>query len=151
MRIRAFELADYEAAHQLWAGAEHVGPVSRPEVEQKLGRDPQLFLVAELDERDEQDERPLVGVVMGSSDGRRGWIFRLTVDPAHRGEGIGRALVAELEERFLEIGITRVNLLVLSDNEQGRGFWERLGYDGFEVALHAKQLAPSPGSDGSAC
>lgn len=148
MRIRSFEMADYEDAHVLWSAAEHLGPVSREEVGQKLRRDPQLFLVAELDE---QDDRELVGVVMGSSDGRRGWIHRLAVDPSRRNRGIGSALIEELERRFLDIGITRVNLLVLSDNTGGRSFWERLSYSGFDaVVLYSKQLgAPTP--DQPAC
>lgn len=78
MRIRSVELTDYEDAYVLWSAVQHLGPLSREEVEQKLQRDPQLFLVAELDA---QDVRKLVGVVMGSSDGRRGWIYRLAVDP----------------------------------------------------------------------
>lgn len=148
MRIRSFELADFDDAVALWSTAEHLGPVSRDEVEQKLRRDPQLFLVAESDQ---PGDRTLVGVVMGSSDGRRGWIARLAVDPGRRGQGVGRALVEELERRFLDIGITRVNLLVLSENTAGRAFWERLGYPGFEaVVLHSRQL-DTPAPDGPAC
>lgn len=148
MRIRSFALTDYEDASALWAATEHLGPVPREEVDQKLRRDPQLFLVAEVGD---EDERELVGVVMGSSDGRRGWIARLAVSPARRGQGIGSALVGELERRFLDIGIARVNLLVLSDNAGGRAFWEHLGYSGFEaVVLHSKRLdAPAP--DQPAC
>ncbi|MDQ3978672.1 MAG: GNAT family N-acetyltransferase, partial [Actinomycetota bacterium] len=41
----------------------------------KLERDPQLVLVAE----DDSFPPAMLGVVIGSYDGRRGWIFRLAV------------------------------------------------------------------------
>lgn len=145
MRIRAFELADYEDAHALWSAAEHLGAMPRGEVELKLRRDPQLFLVAD------DDAGRLVGVVMGSTDGRRGWIYRLAVHPDRRKQGIATALIEELERRLLDLGITKVNLLVLTANEGGRAFWERLGYAGFEdIALHSKDLGGAP-LDGPAC
>ncbi len=110
---------------------------SLAEVERKLERDPELFLVAE-----DGDSPPrLVGVVMGSYDGRRGWIFRLAVDPARRRQGIGRALVEELERRYQAMGVLAIRLFTVTDNEEARAFWERLGYRGFEeVVLFSKQL-----------
>lgn len=141
MEIRPLTIDDYGAARRLWDAVEHLGPVPRHEVEQKLARDPELFLVAE-------DEGEVVGVVMGSSDGRRGWIARLAVDPYRQGEGIGRQLVEEVERRLLASGVRRVNLLVFSENVDGAGFWERTGYDPAPpVVLRSKQLAPDPDAD----
>ncbi|WP_410819060.1 GNAT family N-acetyltransferase [Micromonospora sp. 050-3] len=70
----------------------------------------------------------MCGVVMGTFDGRRGWILRLAVHPQHRRRGIATRLVAELEVRLRRIGCPRVNLLVLPDNAAGLAFWQRLGY-----------------------
>jgi ribosomal protein S18 acetylase RimI-like enzyme len=148
MRIRQFELADYEAAAALWEGAEGMSAPSLDEVERKLERDPQLFLVAEEDSSPATafwPRRPpaVVGVVVGTYDGRRGWIFRLAVDGQYRCRGIGRALVEELEARYLTMGVRQIRLLTLSGNGGARGFWERLGYDGFEdVVLFSKDLGP---------
>ena len=142
IRIREFTLDDYEAARRLWDVAEGLGPVPRYEVELKLRRDPELFLVAE-------EAGDLVGVVMGSFDGRRAWIFRLAVDPGRRREGIGRGLVAELEHRFVALGAPKVNLLVFTGNPGGRRFWEALGYPGYDdVVLHTKDLGASGGAAG---
>ena len=133
MRIRTFDLTDYPEAAELWKAAEGMAAPSLDEVERKLERDPDLFLVAE--------DGPLVGVVMGSYDGRRGWIFRLAVDPLRRRQGIGRALVEELERRFAAMGVRRLRLLTLTDNRGAREFWERLGYGGFEdVVLYTKDV-----------
>lgn len=134
MHIRTFELADHDAAMRLWESAEHVDTVPLDEVEEKLKRDPELFLVAE-------DGSGIVGVVMGAYDGRRGWIFRLAVASDRRGAGIGRRLIDELERRFLAMGVTKVNLLVHGPNESGRAFWTAIGYEEFgDVVLCSKRL-----------
>jgi ribosomal protein S18 acetylase RimI-like enzyme len=142
MRVRTFRLDnDYEAVTALWDMAEWLSTPPRDEVVAKLERDADLFLVA-------QDGDDLVGVVMGSYDGRRGWIFRLAVDPGRRRQGIGEALVAELERRCAERGIRHLRLLVLADNEGGIRFWDSLGYRRFdEVVLFSKDLGGREASD----
>ncbi len=138
MLIRAFGLADFEACQRLWAEADGLGSVPREEIELKVERDPELFLVAE-------DAGQVVGVVMGSYDGRRGWIFRLAVAADRRREGIGQALVDEVEGRMAAMGVPQVNLLVLKSNTGGHAFWEAAGYPGYEgVYLHSKRLDGTP-------
>ncbi|WP_433291488.1 GNAT family N-acetyltransferase [Actinoplanes sp. CA-030573] len=130
--IREFGWDDYDAVVRVWATAGRE-VVPRAELEAKLTRDPELFLVAERDGR-------IAGVVMGTYDGRRGWILRLAVDPAHRRGGIATRLVGELEARFRAIGCPRVNLLVMPDNEAGLRFWQRLGYLPMPDVLCTKPL-----------
>ncbi|WP_430782409.1 GNAT family N-acetyltransferase [Actinoplanes sp. G11-F43] len=133
--IRQFEWTDYDAVVDVWeaAGRDVVG---RDELVAKLRRDPELLLVAE-------EEGRVAGVVMGTFDGRRGWIFRLAVDPVFRRRGIATGLVAELEARLLKLGCPRVNLLVMPDNEAGLRFWQRLGYLPCPDVLCTKPLESS--------
>ncbi|GIE28155.1 acetyltransferase [Actinoplanes italicus] len=140
-RIRQFRWSDYEAVAEVWraAGTDVVG---RAELEAKLTRDPELFLVAEAP----AGPRGIGGAVMGTFDGRRGWIFRLAVHPAHRRGGMATGLVAELEQRLTNLGCPRINLLVLPDNEAGLRFWQRLGYLPCPDVLFTKPLATSPSS-----
>jgi ribosomal protein S18 acetylase RimI-like enzyme len=126
-RIRQFRWDDYEAVVEVWRAA-GVGVVGRAELQAKLTRDPELFLVAEVSAVPSAPSPGIAGVVMGTFDGRRGWIFRLAVDPAHRRHGLATGLVSELERRLLRLGCPRINLLVLPDNEAGLRFWQRLGY-----------------------
>jgi len=85
MRLREFQLEqDYPAVISLWQTAGpgiHVSPSDSPgEIAKKLQRDPDLFLVAEADER-------IVGTVLGGFDGRRGLVYHLVVDEAWRERG----------------------------------------------------------------
>jgi ribosomal protein S18 acetylase RimI-like enzyme len=118
--IRSFRWDDYDAVAAVWATAARE-VVPKAELELKLTRDPELFLVFE-------DANRVVGVVLGTWDGRRGWILRLAVDPAQRRRGIATRLVRELESRLRALGCPRVNLLVMPENEAGLRFWQELGY-----------------------
>jgi len=62
-----------------------------------------LFLVAEHNGQ-------LLGTVIGGWDGWRGNIYRLTVLPNHRRQGIGRVLTQEMESRLGEKGAKRLSL-----------------------------------------
>jgi ribosomal protein S18 acetylase RimI-like enzyme len=143
MDVRPLTDRDLDAAFELWARTEHLGPVPRSEVESLLATAPELVLGASVDGR-------LVGVVLGSYDGRRGWINRLAVDPSVRRLGVGAALLAELEDRLRATGCVQVNLLVYADNGGGRAFWDRHGYEATEdVVLYHRRLDGR--ADGSSC
>ena len=118
--IRDFDWPDLPAVVTVWRAAGRDVP-PEDELRTTLTHGPGLMLVAEVD-------GGIVGVVLGTFDGRRGWVHRLAVDPAHRRGGVASALVGELEQRFRDRGAPRVNLLVLPDNADGLAFWQRLGY-----------------------
>jgi ribosomal protein S18 acetylase RimI-like enzyme len=91
IRIREFCFpADYEPVFALWRSIErgvHTGRSDTPaEIEKKLARDPDLFLVAEAD-------GVIIGSVIGGYDGRRGLVYHLAVASAFRGRGIGSQLM----------------------------------------------------------
>jgi ribosomal protein S18 acetylase RimI-like enzyme len=84
--IREFSYPqDYEAARRLWEIAGpgiHVRSSDQPgEIQKKLQRDPDLFLVAEV-------AGTLAGTVIGGFDGRRGMIYHLAVNAGYRQHGI---------------------------------------------------------------
>ncbi|QQS01371.1 MAG: GNAT family N-acetyltransferase [Austwickia sp.] len=60
--------------------------------------------------------------------GRQGmWLEDLYVDPAHRGAGLGRALLAELAAECVRRGWPRLEWTVLDWNEPALGFYRGLG------------------------
>lgn len=96
--------------------------MDRAEITERLREDDGFFVVGLA------DDGSLRSSVMGCYDNHRGWIKRMVVDPALRRSGEGRQLVAELEQRFLAAGITKMRLAVIEENETAGHFWESLGY-----------------------
>lgn len=82
---------------------------------------PELFLAGELDGR-------IVASVMAGYDGHRGWMNYLSVDPALRGRGLGRALVRHAEQALVALGCPKLNLQIRADNAAVGAFYARLGY-----------------------
>ena len=130
--IRDFDWPDLPGVAAVWRSAGR-DVLPEDELRTTLAHGPGLMLVAEVD-------GVVVGVVLGTFDGRRGWVHRLAVHPAHRRAGLASALVGELEQRFRDRGAPRVNLLVLPDNADGLAFWQRLGYLPQPDVLRSKPL-----------
>lgn len=128
---------DYPAVYALWGNAGpgiHLRRSDEPrEIEKKLQRDPDLFLVAEQDDR-------IVGSVLGGFDGRRGMMYHLAVDPSHRQNGIGALLMDELERRLRQRGCIRYYLLVTQDNEAAIRFYQARGWQRLDLFVYGKDL-----------
>lgn len=123
MNIRSFVIDDYRKVRALWVAT---GLEIRPgdglrDVKLKLARDEELFLVAEEDEE-------IVGTVMGAWDGRRGWIYHLSVLPSYRHRGVASGLIRELEARMRKLGVLKLNALIHPWNEASIKFFKSLGY-----------------------
>ncbi len=84
-----------------------------------------LFLVAE-------DNRRLVGSIIGGWDGWRGNIYRLAVLPEYRRRGVGRALLQEAERRLSAKGARRLSILVEHEHALAISFWDSLSDTGYE-------------------
>ena len=139
LSIRTFEYpADYPVVYHLWSTAGpgiHVRRSDDPaEIAKKLQRDPDLFLLAELDGQ-------VVGTVLGGFDGRRGMVYHLAVAGAYRQRGIGKALMAELENRLRQKGCIRYYLLVTNDNLDAMRFYQDLGWDEMDLHIYAKDIS----------
>jgi ribosomal protein S18 acetylase RimI-like enzyme len=138
MQIRTFAYPDdLDAVLQLWSTAGpgvHLGPSDEPaELQKKLRRDPDLFLVAE-------EGGALIGAVMGGFDGRRAIVYHLAIEPRHRRRGLGSRLMAEMEARLKAKGCLKMYLLVTKDNPEALQFYRRLGWDVMDMHLMGKEL-----------
>lgn len=69
------------------------------------------------------------GSVMVGFDGHRGWVYYLAVAPAHRGSGLGRALMAAAEDWLRARGAPKLQLMVREDNDAALGFYAALGLE----------------------
>ena len=66
--------------------------------------------------------------MVGSYDGRKGWINRLAIDPDHRRQGIGQLLIARIEKSLTEKGARIIAALVEASNLKSISLFEKLGY-----------------------
>jgi ribosomal protein S18 acetylase RimI-like enzyme len=76
----------------------------------------------------EDADGTLVGVVVATHDGRKGWINRLATDPDRRREGLGLKLVEAAERALDEQGIRVIAALVEDDNDASLAFFQAAGY-----------------------
>lgn len=138
MLIRQFQYpADYPAVLKLWKSMEkgvRVGPSdTAAEIEKKLQRDPELFLIAESDGQ-------IVGSVLGGFDGRRGTIYHLSVLMSHRNQNIATQLLKELEIRLQQLGCIKSYLLVNADNIHAFPFYENRGWKHTDNVIFMKEF-----------
>ena len=130
IRTRQFVIDDYDAVAELWKkveGVEIAEGDSKPEVARYLLRNPGLSRVATVGST-------MVGVALCGHDGRRGYIYHLTVDPKYQGRGLGKRLVEECLDGLRRAGLTRTLIMVAKDNPRGLEFWRRNGWEELDSA-----------------
>jgi ribosomal protein S18 acetylase RimI-like enzyme len=134
-RLRTASVGDIDALVGLWeaAGLGFRRHLVRPELINLLQHHPDPVMVIEV------DGSP-VASIMGTFDGRRGWVNRLATHPDHRGRGLARRLLLELEARLRAKGCRKLNLLVEPDNAGIVAFYERYGYQVEELIFMEKFL-----------
>jgi len=140
MRVREFRLDDYQALTDLWKAVQlpykPAGRDARDRIRGEIESQNAIFLVAEAN-------GDLVGSVLATHDGRKGWINRLAVSPALRRQGIARQLLAEAEDRLSEQGIEIIACLIEDWNADSKLFFERAGYNRFdEISYFTKKKHP---------
>jgi len=84
----------------------------------------------------------LVGVVLATHDGRKGWINRLAVLPDFRRSGAGAKLVEAAERSLYGIGLTVVAALIEHQNEASLGLFKSKGYHVHDVYYVSKRETP---------
>jgi ribosomal protein S18 acetylase RimI-like enzyme len=89
----------------------------------------------------------VIASVLVGHDGHRGWVYYVSVDPDHRGEGHGRSIMAAAEDWLRARGIQKLQLMVRGDNAKVHAFYESIGYYDQKRVTFAKWLdgrAPTP-------
>lgn len=140
VQFRTASLDDIEAIAAMWDATSLASDpeVDRFEIRMRLQTIDEFFVVGELD-------GAIVTSAMGCSDGHRGHVKRVCVDPQHQSTGLGQAVMAEVERRFQNAGITKLRLQVWKDNLQAAAFWEAGGWRELpEIRYFTKDLLGEP-------
>ncbi|MBN2378556.1 GNAT family N-acetyltransferase [candidate division WOR-3 bacterium] len=87
----------------------------------QMRENPDLFLGAEVEGR-------LAGVIVATSDGRKGYLNRIAVSPEFRGRGIAQKLSFAAEDALRKHGIKVITLLVEAHNKASIKLALKLGY-----------------------
>ncbi len=111
-------------ALDLWQRCEGIGLSDADEqgsLTRFIQRNPGLCFTANVDSK-------LVGTCLCGSDGRRGYLYHLAVDPHMRRKGIGKALVERVFEGLKEQDIHKCHIMVFGNNDLGLKFWKDTGW-----------------------
>ncbi len=87
------------------------------------------------------DAECIIGTVMATYDGHRGWLYKVAVSPEYRRRGIGTNLVRHAIAALRAVGCIKVNLQIRATNTAVRGFYESLGFEAEErlsMGLHVR-------------
>ena len=135
LRIRTYQKSDEEQIINLWLECGLIVPWNNPkrDIERKMDEDPSLFLVGEID-------RSIVCSCMAGYDGHRGWIYYLAVRRDYQRQGIALKIVTEAENRLLEIGCPKIDLMVRKNNKDAISFYHKIGYKDDPVVVLSKRL-----------
>ena len=135
--FRDIEDGDIEAVVKLWRDCALTRPWNDPYKDISFARkgNDSTILVA-------VSGGAIVASVMVGHDGHRGMLYYVAVDPDHQGHGIGKAAVRAAEAWLRARGVWKVNLLVRSENDKVRGFYETLGYEVNPVFCMARRIVP---------
>ncbi len=74
-------------------------------------------------------ESELLASVMAGSDGHRGWVYYVAVDPDHRRKNWGRDLMRAAEQWLKDRGCRKMQLMIRDGNEEADRFYQALGYE----------------------
>ncbi len=125
LKIRDFKIEEYDILIELW---EKTGLPYRP-----LGRDSKENISKQIEQQNisflfVENEDKIIGSIIISHDGRKGWINRVAILPEYRNLGIASLLIDDAEKRLKEIGIKIVASLIEDWNLKSLKLFDKLGY-----------------------
>jgi ribosomal protein S18 acetylase RimI-like enzyme len=124
VKIRKFRQTDKDSVITIWKDVFNPQkPHNDPElvINMKTKHNDGLFFIAE-------ENKQLIGTIMGGFDGHRGWLYSLAVSPKYRRKGVGTLLVNKVLNELINLGCIKVNLQIYSDNRSTVEFYKKIGF-----------------------
>ena len=145
MYIDLFRIDEYDHLIALWDRAglpcERDGRDSRNRIENQLYDDHVAIFTMK------DDAGRIIGSIIGSSDGRKGWINRLAVDPDFRGRRLGERLVERAEAFLQEKGVEVIGALIEDQNYPSMALFRRCGYAGWDKIIYFRKKTAATSDD----
>ncbi|MCX8173930.1 MAG: GNAT family N-acetyltransferase [Thermoplasmata archaeon] len=124
-RISELKPEHYSQIVEVWKDAglpfKPHGRDSFEEIRRQMERNPDLFIGVFIGEE-------LVGVCIGTEDGRKGWINRIAVKKKWQRHGLASRLIAEMERRLKAKGLKIFCVLVEDWNQPSLALFQKEGY-----------------------
>lgn len=138
--IRILKPSEFNSLIELWINSslpiKPEGRDSEDNIKRQLQLSNNRFFVAEIKEE-------LVGVIVASHNGRKGWVNRLAVLPKFRGKGIATSLMKKSEEFFLSNNIKIFACLIEDWNDQSMEFFIKKEYiEHKDIIYYTKKVNP---------
>jgi len=131
--VRLLTTSDYSRIVALWQAAGlHIRPTGRDSeeaFERQMAGGLQTAIGIEIENGD------LIGVVLVTHDGRKGWINRLAVRPDWRRQGVAKQLITAAEDVLHQQGIDVIAALIEPGNTPSLACFLGSGYEEY-VGLH---------------
>ncbi|MEZ5357965.1 MAG: GNAT family N-acetyltransferase [Candidatus Zixiibacteriota bacterium] len=138
MEIEPFRIEEYDELIALWERSglpfDKADRDSRDKIEKQTYDDHVVILTL-------KDNGRMIGAVIGSSDGRKGWINRLVIEPEYRGRKLAERLLERTEEALIEMGVDYFSALIEDKNFPSMALFRRNGYDPWDdIVYFSKRL-----------
>jgi ribosomal protein S18 acetylase RimI-like enzyme len=122
MIIERMKIDDYDEIHQLWSNTSGITlraiDDSLDGIKRFLKRNPKNNFICRINGK-------IIGCILAGHDGRKGFIYHTVINESDRGKGIGKKLVDNVIKSLEEENITKIGVLVNSDNLSGNVFGSR--------------------------
>ncbi|MEE8341648.1 MAG: GNAT family acetyltransferase [Candidatus Neomarinimicrobiota bacterium] len=135
--IRSYQESDNGEVIQLWKECDLVVPWNDPQcdIARKQTVQSDLFLIGLIQEK-------IIATAMVGYDGHRGCVYYLAVKPNYQQQEVGKKMMKEAENRLLEIGCPKLNIMVRTTNLDVINFYKAIGYKVDAVTNLGKRLKP---------
>ena len=128
MIIEKMRIDDYDEIHPIWSNTNGITlraiDDSKEGIDRFLKRNPNINFTCRINGN-------IIGGILCGHDGRKGFIYHVVVKENYRDRGIAKKLVEHVIKSLKEEKITKISVLVNSDNISGNDFWESLGFEYF--------------------
>ncbi|CAM3172102.1 GNAT family N-acetyltransferase [Paenibacillus lupini] len=123
MNVRSFQLSDYRPLTTLLEDvlSEECYEQTMEAFARQLSWDSELVLVA-------VEESEVVGMIIGTIDNNKGYYYRIAVHAEYQRQGIGKALIQALRQRFEQRNVSKILITADEHNEPVLPLYEAMGY-----------------------